>query len=277
MSFNHRPKKAPWYERYDKIVQWVTLLSVTAGAVGHYLLVDRPAVSVQEDSRRLVLQSIEESKRNQQLIEKRLLEAQANTEALRANIDQIRAQTQLSKATVEQIQDPARKATEALQLEHQRLERMRITDELIDSLVPNLQVKLRPEIRWQDRHVSADFVLTNAGARAIRIDHPVVSITLLPSQAGKNVKLPASGDLRVSMCEAGFVSPGETINCAMVVNSNVSLSSVGSMSYRAEFSARTDLPEASETSKRVRAAYDVKYLDRRMSKQISFDGNLWRE
>lgn len=270
-------RSIPWYEQYEKVVQWITLLSVVTGAGLHYLLVDRQAVNAQHESLRLTLQLIEESKRNQQLIEQKLQEAHLNAEVLRANIDHMKAQIALSSATIEQMQNPTRRASDGLQLERQRLERIRLTDELVDSLIPNFQVTLVPESStWRDRYVSVDFKLANLGARPIHVDPPQLFVTPFPVQGADSKTLPNVSKLKVTMCSAGFITPGETIVCEMGLSSDVSLSTVGHMSFRAEFMARTDLPEESETSKRVRAAYKKEYLALRMSKSVSFDATLWR-
>ncbi|MCW8278427.1 hypothetical protein IMF27_25060 [Pseudomonas sp. PCH199] len=268
----------PWYARHEKLVQWITLLSVVIGTSMHYILVDRPAVNIQEESRQLTLQLIEESKRNQRLLEKKLLETQANTSALSANLDQIKSQIKLSNATIEKIQDPTRKMTESLQLERQSLERVILMDELVDTLAPNLQVKMLPDVSWQDRYIWANFSLTNSGKRAIRVAQPTLSVSLIPVQNfGPSKPLQKSSNLKSEICSVGFISPGETITCAIFVRSSTSLSSSSGISYRAEFIAKTDLPEESETSKRVRTAYNEDYLKLRMTKSITFDGDIHRE
>lgn len=278
MSVTPESQSNAWYHRYDKLVQWGTFIALVIGAGLHYFLVDRPAVQAQEDSRRLTQQLIEESKKSQQLLEKRLVEVQANTDALRANIDQVEAQVSLSKATVDQIQDPIRKANDSMQLERQRLDRVKAIDELVDTLTPNLQVKLTPQLNWLERVVYFGFGLTNAGTRAIRLAEPKVSVTLNPpANAQQTAALPSSSQLKLEVCAAGFISPGETINCGMTLRSDVPLTGTNSISCRANFFARTDLPPYSETSKTLRVAYKEQYLETRMTKSVSYDCDLLRQ
>jgi len=267
----------PWYEKYEKVVPWATFVAVVLGGTLHYALVDRPMIQSQEHSQLLTQELIEESEKNQRLLEERVDEALANTEAIKLSMDQMRAETELARATVDQMQDPARKEADALQLEKQRLDRINAVDELVDTLVPDLQVKFLPDVVWSERDVSFDFTVTNSGTRAFRLTPPTVSVTAASHEdAGFYSARPQPDQLSISSTCSGLVSPGDTIRCPMKLESTAALDGLSGFSYLAVFEAKTDLPPESETAKTVLQIYDEQYLDDRVWKSINFRGQVSR-
>ncbi|MEO8388479.1 hypothetical protein [Polaromonas sp.] len=271
------PGKDAGARRYDTIVFLliVSLVMVVAGGAARYVLVDRPAAKAQREAQWLMQQLMAENQKNQQQLEQKLAEAKAQTEALRANVEQMKAEIQLPKAAAEPVPEPAPKPVpDAQALERKRLERVKVVDELVDSLAPNLQVKFQQKVTWLDRTVSFDFSLTNAGRRAVRVTPPRIALTLNPLP---NTRLTLkSSDVQADICPAGLIGPGETINCHVVLRSEATFTGVGNIPFRAAVSARTDLPATSETWKTVRSAYKEAYLEERMVKSVSFNGELWR-
>ena len=273
---NAQVKKRRWYQQPELYVPWATLVAVVVGGVLRYWLIDRPAIEAQEESGRLTKELVAESKLNQSLIDKRLGEADANTASLRANLDQIRAQVRLSDATVDQIKDPTRKAADQLELERARLDRMKAIDELVDSLVPNLQIK-QDVGGWRQHSMTIEFRITNAGTRALRVLPPDINIKTYAAPGNEtNAKLPTSAQLSASICTPGFISPGESIRCNATLRSEIDLVDVGYIDYHATFEGITDLPAASETAKRMYVAYKPTYIQNRMKKSITFNGQWWR-
>lgn len=266
--------------RYDTLVFLLLLcLVIVAGSsVARYVYIDRPAAKAQKEAQLLMQQLMAESHKNQQQLEQKLAEATARAEALRANMEQMKAEIQLPRAAAEPVQEPVRKpAPDAQALERKRLEQVKAVDELLDSLAPNLQVRFHPKVSWLDHSVSFGFSLTNAGRRAIRVAPPRIALALnpLPGTRPEALALKA-GDVRIEVCPAGPIGPGETISCNGVLRAEASFTGVGHISFRALISARTDLPAGSETWKTVRAAYKDAYLDNRMVKDVTASGDLWR-
>ena len=184
----------PWYERYEKIVQWITLSSVIFGGLLNYFFVTRPAIIGQEKNSKLTQQLVvEESKKNQNLIDQKVLEAKANTEAINLSIQQIRSnleqnrknqelineklletkahtealnlslqqmrsQIKLSDSTVAKMNDVVNKEIDKLNLERKRVDQAMNSDSITDSLVPGFQVKLNQQAIWQDSVVYFSFI-----------------------------------------------------------------------------------------------------------------------
>jgi hypothetical protein len=190
-------------------------------------------------------------------------------------MEQMKAEIQLPKAAPEPVPEPVQKPVpDAQPAERKRLERVKAVDELVDSLAPNLQVKFQQKVTWLDHTVSFGVALTNASRRALRVSQPRIALTLNPLP---NTKLTVkSSDVQADICPGGLIAPGETMNCNVVLRSEATFTGVGHIPFRAVISARTDLPATSETWKTVRSAYKEAYLEERMVKSVSFDGELWR-
>lgn len=268
--------------RYDTIVflLLLCLVIVAGGGVARYVYIDRPAARAQKESQLLMQKLMEENQKNQQQLELRLAEAKAQTEALRANMEQMKAESQQAKAVAEPVPEPVAKpaATDNTQVaERKRLERVRAAEELVESLAPKLQVTFDPKVAWLDHSVSFAFSLTNAGRRAIRVAQPRIILGLhpLPNMRPSALAL-KSGDVRIEVCPAGLIAPGETLNCSGVLRAEASFTGVGHISFQALISARSDLPAGSETWKAVRAAYKGADLESRMAKEVPVSGDLWR-
>lgn len=271
-----KPVQDAGARRYDTIVILlvVSLAIVVAGSAARYTLVDRPAAKAQKEAQLLMQQLMADNHKNQRQLEQKLAEAKAQTEALRANMEQMKAEIQQPRAAAEPAPEPVQKPVDAQAAERKRLERVKVVDELVESLAPNLQVKFQQKVTWMDRSVSFDFALTNAGRRAIRASPPRIALALNPLP---NTKLSLkSSDVQADICPAGLIGPGETINCNMVLRSEATFTGVGHIPFRAVISARTELPTTSETWKTVRSAYKEAYLEERMVKSASFNGELWR-
>ncbi len=272
-----RPGKDAGARRYDTIVFLlvVSLVIVVAGGAARYVLVDRPAAKAQKEAQLLMQQLMADTHTNQQQLEQKLAEAKAQTEALRANMEQMKAEIQLPKAAAEPVPEPVQKPVpDAQAAERKRLERVKVVDELVDSLTPNLQIKFQQKVTWMDRTVSFGFSLTNAGRRAIRLTPPRIALTLNPLP---NTKLTVkSSDVQADICPGGLIAPGETMNCNVVLRLEATFTGVGHIPFRAVISARTELPATSETWKTVRSAYKEAYLEEHMVKSVSFNGELWR-
>lgn len=272
-----KPGKDAGAQRYDTIVFLliIGLAIVVAGSAARYTLVDRPAAKAQKEAQLLMQQLMAANQKNQQQLEQKLAEAKAQTEALRANMEQMKAEIQLPKAAAEPVPEPVQKPVpDAQAAERKRLERVKVVDELVDSLTPNLQVKFQQKVTWLDRTVSFGFSLTNAGRRAVRVTPPRIALTLNPLPNTK-LALKAS-DVQADICPGGLIGPGETMNCNMVLRSEATFTGVGHIPFRAVISARTELPATSETWKTVRSAYKEAYLEEHMVKSVSFNGELWR-
>ena len=269
--------------RYDTIVflLLLCLLVVAGGGVARYVYIDRPAARAQKESQLLMQRLVEENQKNQQQLELRLAEAKAQTEALRANMELMKAESQQAKAVAEPAAEPASRTAapdntrNAQAAERQRMERVRAVDELLESLAPKLQVRFDPKVIWMDHSVTFAFSLTNAGRRAIRVAQPRIALKLhpLPNMTPSGLK---SGDVRIEVCPAGPIAPGETINCSGVLRAEASFTGVGHISFQALISSRTDLPAGSETLKALRAAHKDADLERRMVRDVPVSGDLWR-
>ncbi len=275
-----KPGKDAGARRYDTIVFLliVSLAIVVAGGAARYVLVDRPAAKAQRESQLLMQQLMADNHRNQLQLEQKLAEAKAQTEALRANMEQMKAEIQLPKAVAEPVPEPVQKPVpDAQAAERKRLERVKVVDELVDSLAPNLQVKFQQKVTWLDHTVSFGFALTNASRRALRVSQPRIALTLhpLPNMRASELAL-KPGDIQADICPPGLIGPGETINCNATLRAEASFTGVGHISFRTLISARTELPANSETWKTVRSAYKDAYLEERMVKDVSLSGELWR-
>jgi hypothetical protein len=275
-----KPVKDSGARRYDTLVFLLIacLVIVVGGGMARYLLVDRPAAKAQKEAQLLMQQLVADNHANQRQLEEKLAEAKAQTEALRANMEQMKTEIQLPKAVAEPVPEPAQKPVpDAQAAERKRLERVKVVDELVDSLAPNLQVKFQQKVTWQDHTVSFGFALTNAGRRAIRVNQPRIALTLhpLPNMRASELAL-KPGDIQADICPPGMIGPGETINCNAVLRAEASFTGVGHISFRTLISARTDLPANSETWKTVRSAYKDAYLEEHMVKDVSMSGELWR-
>lgn len=267
--------------RYDTIVflLLLCLLVVAGGGIARYVYIDRPAAKAQKESQLLMQRLMEENQKNQQQLELRLAEAKAQTEALRANMEQIKAESQQAKTVAEPPAEPAAKppATDTQALERKRLARAQAVDELVESLAPKLQVRFDPKVVWMDHSVTFAFSLTNAGRRAIRVTQPRIALNLhpLPNMRASALALKSS-DVRIEVCPAGLIGPGETLNCSGILRAEASFTGVGHISFQALISARTDLPTSGETWKTMRTAYKEADLESRMARDVPVSGDLWR-
>lgn len=269
--------------RYDTIVflLLLCLLIVAGGGVARYVYIDRPAARAQKESQLLMQRLVEENQKNQRQLELRLAEAKAQTEALRANMELMKAESQQARVAAEPAAEPASRppapdnTRNAQAVERQRLERVRAVGELLESLAPKLQVRFDPKVIWMDHSVTFAFSLTNAGRRAIRVAQPRIALKLhpLPNMPPSGLK---SGDVRIEVCPAGPIAPGETLNCSGVLRAEASFTGVGHISFQALISSRTDLPGGGETLKALRAAHKDADLESRMARDVPVSGDLWR-
>ncbi len=298
----------PWYERYEKVVQWITLASVIFGGLLNYLFVARPAIIKQEKNSKLTQQLVEESKKNQNLIDQKILEAKANTEALsiglqqtRSNLEQnrinqelieeklretkahtetlilsiqqMRSQIKLADSTIAKMNDKGNKEAEKLALEGKRVEQAINSDKLVNYIVPNFQVKLNPQASWTDSVVHFDFIISNMGDNHIFVQPPKISLIL---KAKSNQKNPSTDQLNVSMCSAGFITTKESINCGVILRSKATLTGTEYIEYKASFSAKTDLGKNSEILNKLRSTYKKDYIEKRILKNINISGEITR-
>lgn len=264
MAIQQRLGPQPWYTKYEKLVQWLTLLLVVVGGIAHYFFIDLPSVRSVEETRKLTRNLTEESKRNQALLEQRLLEAKANTDALATNVTQMKAQVELARAQIDQLNDPTRKASDKLALAKLRVDQTRSVDELVESLRPNMQISLLPTATWKDNYIAFNFVIKNASPRTIIVDEPKISITMNPSansEGGQTLpRLPRADEVVVAICTAGHVPPGDAFPCGASLSTKVSTAGIKSLSYVASFSARTDISEDSKTWRMISAEYPATTL-----------------
>lgn len=279
MTIKLRPSLiVPWYSRYEKLVQWFTLVFVVSGGLLHYFLIDRPNVKSVEVAEQLTQQLIAESKRNQILLEQRLSEAKANTDALTASLAQMRIQVDLARATIDQINDPTRKASDKLTLSKQRADQVRATDELVESLRPNLQISLNPKALSTEYYISFQFTLKNATSRAIVVNEPTISVSVDPNPdlvgAQKLPRQPRPDELKTTICKAGLINSGDAFPCLVTVRSNVPTGGIRTLSYSARFEGRTDVPKDSQTWRMIAAEYPFSYFEQKLTHSLTMEGQI---
>lgn len=99
--------KRPWYQKFEKILPWITLIAVVFGWLLHYGFIDYFSAHLHK-------QLTKESKENTKLIKEEIIKSKSKTQEIAENIKHISSQILLEKTTVSHLNDPVEKALEKL-------------------------------------------------------------------------------------------------------------------------------------------------------------------
>ena len=256
----------PWYKRLDV---W-TFVALTAGGLGHYLLVDKPATSALQVTRQLTEKNIKLAELNKELLQNQVLESQANTGQSRVN-------TQYLTKSIERMDSHAVKEADQLGVQKQKLDHVRQIDDLLDSFVPNVQVQLDPTFSRQGATVELNWRLRNLGRQTVVVSAPEVYLARVPDTSDKPAASPLSSesDFRVSGCELGHIRPEQTLTCNLQISFRADLAALpDKLEYRAVFRMRGQLLPGSQSHTLLKAHYDDATLNEKVSFYSAMNGYL---
>jgi hypothetical protein len=255
------PRASAWYRRVDV---W-TLMFVVFGGIGHYYLVDRPATRNIEVNRRLAEQNLDASQDARTLLKANIEESKAHTTLMGTNIQESRTNTQFLKRRVEQLDSPETKSSEKAVLAKQQVDEARLIDDLLESLVPNVQIQADPKLARNGNTIEVTWRVKNLGDHTVIVSAPTFRVARVIDRTSAHVDFSVDSDFKVSGCALGHVRPSQTLTCGLVVAFRPEIDLGDKLYSTSQFEMIGQLDPNSETHKVLRRHYDETVLQRKLS------------
>lgn len=146
----------------------------------------------------------------------------------------------------------------------------RSIDELLESMRPNMQISWVGEPKWGDSSVSNMYRVTNAGKSPILVG-PSVTKLLESSKTGSSAPNSFLSDKDVSIfdCKLGLMTPGEALDCEILIKLGPEGPSVGSIQFETLWVAETALRRESMSWRLLRKSYPEDYIKQEVVKSSS--------
>lgn len=157
-----------------------------------------------------------------------------------------------------------------------RSQSARTTDELVETLRPNLQASYDHEPVWTKDGALMRIKVTNFGARALVIQKPFANISWYRLGDAKDFKLPSKEEVSVTTDCSGLLSPSESLICEVLVNLGPHGENVNKLVFKVNFQGETALRRDSQTWKVLRKDYSEEYIVEHVKKTLDRERSIFR-
>jgi len=256
------------------VVNVGTFVSLVLGGLLHYAFVDKPAIAALETNKRLTEKSIEASQDNLNLTKAKIKESTANVELAGSSVKQNRANALYLTKNVERMDSDTTKSSETLGLEKQRIDEAREIDELLQSLVPNVQINLS-SFTQSGQVMKLTWKLKNLGTRGANVNASRFHLSRVQEPSVKPAQSSLSEhDYTVTGCQVGHILPGQSLECQVHVQFRADLVLGDKLGQETVFTLKGLLDPNSKTEKILRAHYDDATLRGKLSSDSAVEGTL---